>query len=139
MPGVEPLRLFIAEDNVDFANFLSTAATREGWQVVVCGNGKILLDALDKNHGPALLLVDVNMPNMDGIEVVGEVSALARPFRIRFMTGGQMPSIVAASMIAKARDLSVGQSIFKPLPLARFQEILREEARELAKLDPSSV
>jgi CheY-like chemotaxis protein len=131
-------KLFVADDNLDFATFISTTAKRDGWEVATCANGGILIDKLLESHGPALLLIDINMPEMDGIEVIEELTELDRSFRLRFMTGGTIPSIIAAGMIAKARNLSVGQSIFKPLDLKTLKDILHIEREALTKMDTPS-
>ena len=86
------------------------------------------------NSGPALLLIDINMPLLDGIEVIEGIVEQDRPLRMYFMTGGADPPMIAAKMIAKARDLPVGKNIYKPLPKDVFVSILRQEAIELVSL-----
>ncbi|WP_421703117.1 response regulator [Aliiroseovarius sp.] len=127
-------RLYIADDNVDFANYIATVAQREGWQVEICANGRVLLDKLAASEGPAFLLIDVNMPEMDGIEAIEGLAALARPLRLRFITGGSDTSIRAAKVIAEANHLAVGSNIYKPLPLEALKDVLRSEAKELEAL-----
>ncbi|UWP94691.1 response regulator [Aliiroseovarius crassostreae] len=125
-------QLYIADDNSDFALFLKTVAERDGWSVVVCANGRELLDQVQLAQGAALLLVDINMPELDGIQAVEGLAGVDRPLRIRFMTGGADTSIMAAKMIARARSLSVGRNIFKPVTKDRLLSILADEATLLA-------
>ncbi len=124
-------QVFITDDNVEFADYLAAVCQRAGWSVVVCANGRELVERLRPGKGPALLLVDVNMPEMDGIEAIEGISDLHRVLRVRFMTGGPDSSILAAKMIASARELSVGQNIFKPLGKEKLLELLKAEAGEL--------
>ncbi len=126
------LKLFIADDNVEFANYLANVANGEGWQTEICQNGMELVEKLDKSDERALLLVDVNMPKMNGIEAIGGISEQTRPLRIRFMTGGCEPSMVAAKMIAEARDMFVGNNLYKPFTRDYLKGILRTEADALA-------
>jgi CheY-like chemotaxis protein len=120
-------QLYIADDNVEFAAFLSTVAKSEGWSVEVCTNGRELIEALKDGGGPAFLVVDINMPEMDGIEVIDGLQLIDRPLRMRFITGASDSSLVAATMIATARSLEVGRSMFKPILLADFTAVLTEE------------
>jgi|GEM_PF-1893212 len=124
-------QLYIADDNVEFAQFIATVAQRDGWQVEICSNGRVLLEKLGKTLGPAFLLIDVNMPEMDGIEVIEGLVALDRPLRLRFITGGSDTSIRAAKVIAEANNLEVGANIYKPLPLEALKDLLRSEAKQL--------
>ncbi|TLP55474.1 hypothetical protein FEE96_22385 [Parasedimentitalea maritima] len=50
------------------------------------------------------------MPEMDGIETIEGIVNQDRKLRLRFMTGGSEPSMIAARMIAEASDLMVGRS-----------------------------
>ncbi len=126
--------LYIADDNEEFADYLATVATREGWTVTICTNGLKLLEKLRSEDGAAFALVDINMPEMNGIEVIDDIVDINRPLRIRFITGGSDVTLLAAKMIASARSLSVGRSIFKPVTLDAFRKLLAEEEIELASL-----
>ncbi|MBO9464823.1 Response regulator SaeR [Pelagimonas phthalicica] len=130
--------LYIADDNLDFSEYLETVATREGWTVSLCANGAELVASLKSGTDPAFALVDINMPEMNGIEVIDEITELNRPLRVRFITGGSDSTLLAAKMIASARSLSVGRSVFKPVSKDNFVKLLVEEAEELSKLADAS-
>jgi CheY-like chemotaxis protein len=121
--------LIIADDNVDLALVFEKVARRSGWNVTLCANGKELVRAAGESSGPRLLLVDVNMPEMDGIEVIGSlpVDPARGPLRLRFITGGHEISAVAAHRIAKGRGLDCGPNLYKPVDLAVFAAMLAEE------------
>lgn len=126
--------IYVADDNTEFAEFLATVAKREGWTVSLCSNGIELLEKLQSEDGPAFVLVDINMPEMNGIEVIDDMSEIDRPLRVRFVTGGSDATLLAAKMIASARSLSVGRSVFKPVTLDAFRKLLNEEEAKLAAL-----
>jgi CheY-like chemotaxis protein len=130
-------KVIIADDNSDFVSYVSTVCRRAGWDVETCQNGRVLVETVKSGTGPALLFVDVNMPEMDGIEAIEGMVDLDRPLRLRFVTGGSDAPIVAAKMIAMARDISVGRNVFKPLPKATLLSILEEESGALAELAES--
>ncbi|WP_294227165.1 response regulator [uncultured Shimia sp.] len=121
-------QLYIADDNEDFAEFIATVAEREGWSVKTCINGVELLDAVKSKDGPALLLIDVNMPEMDGIESIKALVKVQRPLQIHFMTGGPGSTIDAAETIAKGYGLSVGGNIIKPVTKQALIWMLKQEA-----------
>jgi CheY-like chemotaxis protein len=127
-------QIYIADDNIEFSEYLAAVSKLEGWIPEVCTNGLELLERLSKGSGPALLLVDINMPEMDGIEAIEGLVDQDRPLRLRFMTGGGEPSMIAARMIAEARDLMVGRNIYKPITKDSLTMLLRDEADALAAL-----
>lgn len=127
-------QLYIADDNEDFAQYLSTVAQQDDWIVDISANGKELTESLRTGSGAAFVLIDINMPEMDGIEVIENIVDIDRPLRIRFITGGQHATIIAANMIASARSLAVGRSIYKPISMEAFKTLLAEEFVALGSL-----
>lgn len=129
-------RLIVADDNTDLARIFETVAARAGWEATLCADGLSLLGAVAAIGGPLLLLIDVNMPRMDGIEIIARLAADPQPgrLRLRFITGGFAINAEAARSIALGRGLSCGACLFKPLPLASFAEMLEAERATLAAM-----
>ena len=46
--------LYVADDNVEFAEFCAEIARREGWTVEISQNGSVLLEKLRQGNDPAL-------------------------------------------------------------------------------------
>ncbi len=61
-------KILVIDDEVDVLDFITYNLHNEGYQVVTASNG---LDGIAKaeQHAPDLILLDVMMPDMDGIEV----------------------------------------------------------------------
>lgn len=125
------MRLYVADDNVEFSQFVSRVAKSEGWSVTTCANGAILAATVASEDGPALMIVDINMPEVDGIEAIEELKSINRRLRIRFITGGSFSTALAAHMIAEARGIESGRFITKPVGIDKLKAILREEAQHL--------
>lgn len=126
-------RLIIADDNAQFLEFVRTVAEGAGWVVTLCADGIELMAILEEMSDPALVLVDINMPNLDGVEVAWKLADLAEsaPARLRFVTGGDPSNAIAARMIAKAREQDPGMTLFKPIPIDKLREVLAYEAEML--------
>ncbi len=125
-------QLYIADDNTGFSEYIATVASREGWVPVICVNGQEIVEQVASGSGSALLIVDIYMPEMDGIEAIEGLVDVDRQLRFLFITGGADAPLLAAKMIAEARNLSVGRNIFKPLGKNDLIALLEQEARELA-------
>jgi signal transduction histidine kinase/CheY-like chemotaxis protein/ligand-binding sensor domain-containing protein len=64
--------VLIVEDDEQAREMLRRALTREGWQVIEAGNGRMALERLD-GLVPALILLDLMMPEMDGFEFMQQL------------------------------------------------------------------
>jgi two-component system alkaline phosphatase synthesis response regulator PhoP len=60
--------IFVVDDDEDIRELLKYNLQKNGHDVITCENGLICIEKL-KNHKPDLILLDVMMPEMDGIEV----------------------------------------------------------------------
>ncbi len=79
-------RILLAEDDDSMRLFLERAITRAGYEVVAVDRGTAALPHIATgNFG--LLLTDIVMPEMDGIELAQRASQLAPSMRVMFITG----------------------------------------------------
>ena len=133
--------LLIADDNVEFSQMVAFVATRRGWICSVYLNGNELISGLSENSGPALLLLDILMPDLDGIETIGRLREAnsTQELRIRFITGGDHSNATAARLIAAARSFDVGATIYKPVTIAEIDALLAEEGALLYQHGDRSV
>ena len=69
-----PLRLLVAEDNAINQLLIKKLLNKSGWVVTLVTNGKQALDAAIYNPLPFdLVLMDIQMPEMDGVTALGEM------------------------------------------------------------------
>lgn len=69
----EPISILLAEDNPVLREGLESALLSHGYQVVAVEDGRAALEALAENDAPDLLVLDVRMPRMTGIELLEEL------------------------------------------------------------------
>jgi two-component system, cell cycle response regulator CpdR len=79
-------RILLAEDDDQLRLFLSRGLQRAGHIVDAVSDGTAALQLADKENFD-LLLADVVMPGLDGIELARQVGALQPGIRIMFITG----------------------------------------------------
>jgi two-component system cell cycle response regulator CpdR len=79
-------RILLAEDDDNMRAFLARALERAGHEVSAVGDGAAAL-TLAGTADFDLLLADVVMPGIDGIELARRVSTLLPELRIMFITG----------------------------------------------------
>ena len=64
-------RLLIADDDEELVKMLKNYLEIKGFEIITAGDGLEVLEKLSKN--PDLILLDINMPRMDGIEVCRKI------------------------------------------------------------------
>lgn len=64
-----PIRVLLVDDEPALTNLLKMALHYEGWQIEVAGDGK---EAIAKYHefGPDLLVLDIMLPDIDGLQIL---------------------------------------------------------------------
>ncbi|MBX3468418.1 MAG: response regulator [Planctomycetes bacterium] len=101
--------LLLVEDEVIVREVLEQVLTDEGYEVLTAGDGRQALERLQQER-PALMLLDLMMPIMDGHEVLAWLRRRAPDLPVVITTGMQ----VSRSML---RGANVVQVMRKPLSL----------------------
>jgi CheY-like chemotaxis protein len=76
-PAARGLRVLLAEDNFVNQQLMTRILQREGYDVVVAGNGRAAV-RLATQEKVDLILMDVQMPFMDGLEATAEIRGSAK-------------------------------------------------------------
>jgi CheY-like chemotaxis protein len=106
-------RILLAEDNVVNQVLASRLLEKHGHSVVVVNNGRSALEALDKEKFD-LVLMDVSMPEMDGLETVAAIRAREEA------TGFHLPIIAMTAHAMKGdreRCLEAGMDAYISKPI----------------------
>jgi two-component system cell cycle response regulator CpdR len=82
-------RILLATDDDSMRGFLAKALERRGHAVTRCSDGEEALDDLERATPRSfdLLLTDIVMPGLDGIELARRVVEIDDEIRIMFLTG----------------------------------------------------
>jgi len=115
-------RILLAEDDDSLRGFLARALERAGYEVVACADGDEAAAVRDQDWD--LLLTDIVMPGMDGIEVARQAAALHPGLRIMFITGFAAVALTAADTAPPGAKV-----LSKPIHL---REIVSEVERMMA-------
>lgn len=79
-------RILLAEDDDSLRTFLAAALEKAGYDVDAVGDG---LEALEAVHAISydLLLADIVMPGLDGIELARRATVVCSDMKVMFITG----------------------------------------------------
>jgi two-component system cell cycle response regulator CpdR len=99
------IRILLAEDDHSMRVYLARALERTGYHVVAVDNGLAALPLLGSEPFD-LLLTDIVMPEMDGIELAQKAAEIAPDIRVMFITGFAAVALKAGRKTPDAKVLS---------------------------------
>jgi two-component system cell cycle response regulator CpdR len=98
-------RILLAEDDTSMREYLQRALQRVGYEVESVGCGTEAIPLLEKDRYD-LLLTDIVMPEMDGIELAQKASAMDADIRVMFITGFAAVALQSGRTAPEAKMLS---------------------------------
>ena len=99
------MKILLAEDDNDMRRFLAKALQNAGYDVSSFDNGASAYNRL-REEPFELLLTDIVMPEMDGIELAQKAADIAPDMRVMFITGFAAVTLKAGKAMPNARVLS---------------------------------
>jgi len=115
--------VLIAEDEPRLAQALAFMLQQEGWEALVASDGPAALRLVEETH-PALLLLDLDLPEMDGLTVCRAIRA--NP------TTAALPIFVLTALGQREHEraaLAAGADAYlrKPFPLTLLRDKIRTQ------------
>ena len=115
------IRVLIADDEAHVRLFVKTVVTSMGAQVVgEAANGRQAVELFDQT-APDLVLLDINMPVMDGLAALKALREKSEDVAIVMLT-----SLASAEIVEQALEAGATYHLRKDLPLAELKEEIRE-------------
>lgn len=114
--------ILIVEDEQDIRELLSDFFEMDGWSVICAVDGQDALNLIKNNKDINNILTDINMPNMNGLELIKQLNKLNdREFSIFVMSGYPEND-------EKILDVNIKRYYKKPI---KIKEIISEINKEL--------
>ena len=99
------IRILLAEDDDSMRAYLARALENAGYELVAVDSGLAALPWLETAYFD-LLLTDIVMPEMDGIELAQRCAELSPETKVMFITGFAAVSLRASREMPEAKLLS---------------------------------
>ncbi len=133
--GLPALEILVAEDNQSNRELLVRILSRLGHVTEVVGNGRDAVSAVER-RAYDLVLMDVRMPVMNGIEALQAIRAMPGP-------AADLPIVaITADAMRGDREKHLGlgftESISKPIDRKHLNRVLTDCQRNLAAARPSN-
>ena len=121
--------LLIVDDEIDIREFARNFFKKRGIEVLTASGGKEALEIIEDGN-PDLVLLDIRMEEMTGVEVLQELRRRGNQAKIIMVSG-----VEDEETIHETRRLGVVGYIHKPLILDELEKIVM---KELDKKDAGS-
>jgi EAL domain-containing protein (putative c-di-GMP-specific phosphodiesterase class I)/CheY-like chemotaxis protein len=122
----EKQRILVVDDEIDVGEFVSAAAQAMGFDCTATTDAKTFLDNLTPDT--TLILLDLVMPEMDGVELLRMLSGQKCKAGIILMSGVGKRVMETAEQLAQVQGLSIVGRLQKPFRLAELEEVLARHA-----------
>lgn len=116
-------RLLVVDDDVDIATLIQTVAAGCGYEVEIATDKTAFLRQVESGF-PTHIVLDLNMPTADGIELLRVLSEKRSAARIVIASGVDGRVVEAARRIGQERGLDVVGTLLKPFRTAALRELL---------------
>lgn len=112
--------MLIVDDQFGIRILLNEVLQKEGYDTYQAANGIQALDTVTKNC-PDLVLLDMKIPGMDGIEILKRMKLINKEIRVIIMTAyGEL------DMIQEAKNLGALAHFAKPFDIDDIREAVKK-------------
>lgn len=113
-------KLLIVDDQYGIRILLNEVFQREGYTTFQAANGVQALEVVQK-HKPDLVLLDMKIPGMDGIEILKRIKEINQQIKVIIMTAyGEL------DMIQETKDLGAIMHFAKPFDIDELREAVKK-------------
>ena len=120
----ESLRVFVCDDDMDFATELASALTASGFEARTLANGKTPKEIFEL-FAPDVVLLDIFMPPPDGFEMINHIAQNIRHkyVALALISGAESEQLLTAQQFCSARGIVPVAVLQKPVRLSDILSI----------------
>jgi CheY-like chemotaxis protein len=117
-------RLLVIDDEPGFCGFVKKAAESLGYEVTVCSDGQRAIEFYERCR-PTDIVLDVVMPEVEGIEIVRELAKRGSQSRVVLVSGYDPSYVELGRALGQASGLGRIDALTKPVRLDQLLTVLR--------------
>lgn len=120
--SIDKQTIIIVDDDPQYSELLGEMLTIQGYEVVIFTNPVLFLESSIPEN--SIILLDLKMPQLDGVEVIRELASLKRMMKIVLVSGYDSGVLHAAQQLAKEHGLNVVDRLSKPIRMNDLNDVL---------------
>jgi len=117
--------ILVVDDEPLMTNMVSEVGELGGFDVIETNNAKEFQSAW-QDHDPTVVIMDIIMPDMDGVELLKWLSEDKCLTPIILMSGYDKNYLETASSVGTEKGNTIIGTLFKPFQLAELEALLKE-------------
>ncbi len=122
------IKLLVVDDESEICEFLKSFFEERQYNVVVANSGEQALERV-KQEKPQVILLDIKMPGMDGVQTLKEIKAKYPKIKVIMVT-----AIETRDKIEECLRLGADNYITKPLSLEYLENDVKEKIESTSKI-----
>jgi EAL domain-containing protein (putative c-di-GMP-specific phosphodiesterase class I) len=122
-------RLLIIDDEPAIGAFISRVAANMGYEILAISTADKFMEHV-RSWAPTEIMMDLKMPNVDGLELLSHLAAEKCAANIILMSGVDRSVVEAARRVGLDRGLKVTGALTKPMRVAELHAALDAVKRE---------
>lgn len=113
-------KVLIVDDQFGIRTLLNEVLQKEGYEIFQAANGLQALDVTEK-HDPDLVLLDMKIPGMDGLEILSKLKEIKADIKVIIMT-----AYGEKDLIEKTKELGALAHFSKPFDIDEIRSAVRK-------------
>ncbi len=118
---LKAVKILFVEDEQDLITIISDTLTKLQANFITANNGKEALDVLSKHDDIDLVVTDINMPIMNGLELIEEVRKTNKGLPFVIMSAHTEPEYIRS-----AEALGISDYLLKPFDFIKFINLVAD-------------
>ncbi|MDT8271990.1 MAG: response regulator, partial [Desulfomonilia bacterium] len=103
----DKLRILVVDDDESIRRYITKLLSQSGYEVVAASNGKDALKVVRTGPEVSLVILDILMPEMDGLETLAEIRKSSKDLPVLMLSALGQTTIIVKAMKAGASDYLV--------------------------------
>ena len=119
---LQQFKLLFVEDEEDLINIISATLVKLRANFVTARNGQHALEVLDKNNDVDVIITDINMPIMNGLDMIKAIRNSNKPYKdVQIII---MSAHTETEYLDSAKALGIEEYLLKPFDFMKFIEFM---------------
>ena len=116
---LQSVKILFVEDEIDLVTIISDTLTKLNANFKTAQNGQIALDKFKEESDFDLIVTDINMPVMNGLELIKNIRDIDKDIPVIIMSAHTEPEYIKS-----AEELGVDNYLLKPFDFIKFINII---------------
>ncbi|MFH1440949.1 MAG: response regulator [Candidatus Omnitrophota bacterium] len=113
------IKLLIVDDEENIRELMKLHFNRRGFSVLTANSGLQAVTCA-KENSPHIMLLDKRMPEMDGIEALGNIRGFNQDIKVIIISGDELDSDTQSQI----KELNVSAYMLKPVDIADLDNVI---------------